>query len=274
MFVNISGTKYYLILLTYAIAFSTSCQTSKEKSKESEHAEALESVQTSVEIGVYELRTYYAAEGMLENLHSRFRDHTMELFQKHGMVNVGYWTPVNNESNVLIYLLGHRDRNSRDASFSAFRQDPDWIAAEEASEINGRLVDSIQNVFLKPTEFSPSLEIADESPRIFELRTYYTNEGKLDDLHTRFREHTMDIFENNGMKNVVYFDFDDDQQGVESTLLYFITHPSLQALEQNWEGFLDDPEWKSAYEASIQDGSLVESLTSVYLKPTDFSPLK
>jgi len=271
---NLSSIKYFLILLSYVVVFSTSCQSSKEKTSESEEIETSESTQDSAEIGVYELRTYYAAEGKLEDLHSRFRDHTMDLFEKHGMVNVGYWTPVDNEANILIYLLGHSDRSSRDISFNAFREDTDWIAAKEASEVNGGLVDSIQNVFLKPTQFSPPLKITNEAPRIFELRTYYTNEGKLDDLHTRFREHTMEIFKNNGMKNVVYFDFDDDQQGVNNTLLYFISHSSLQALEQNWENFLNDPKWKSAYETSIQDGNLVESLTSIYLKPTDFSPLK
>lgn len=231
-------------------------------------------VQDGSEIGVYELRTYYAAEGKLENLLLRFRDHTLGLFEKHGMVNIAYWTPVENESNILIYLLGHKDRESRDISFEAFRSDPEWITAKEASQVNGVLVDSLKNLFLKPTSFSSNPKIVDEGPRIFELRTYYTNEGKLDDLHTRFREHTMEIFENNGMKNIVYFDFDEDQQGKETTLLYFISHSSLQATEQNWEGFLNDPEWQSAYEASIQEGNLVDSLTSLYLKSTDFSPLK
>jgi hypothetical protein len=42
---------------------------------------------------VYELRVYYAAEGKLDALHARFRDHTMKIFENHGMKNVGYFVP-------------------------------------------------------------------------------------------------------------------------------------------------------------------------------------
>lgn len=225
-------------------------------------------------IGIYELRTYYAADGKLENLLSRFRDHTVQLFDKHGMTNVAYWTPVENNENLLVYLLGYRNRLNRDASWQAFRADPDWISAYEASRENGPLVDSAQNIFLEPTAFSPQLDMTDRSPRVFELRTYYTNLGKLDNLHARFRDHTMQLFENHGMTNIVYFNFDQDQQGAENILLYFISHTNLETTEQNWQEFMNDTEWQTAYASSIEDGRLVDSLTSVFLITTDFSPMK
>ena len=262
----------FIPLLT-VIWFAFSCQSEKNVESETDTISSNESI-TMVESSVYELRTYYASEGKLVDLLARFRNHTIALFENHGIENIGYWVPLENDENVLIYILGYQSRSNREDSWKSFREDPNWISAKEASEVNGTLVDSVKNIFLKTTTFSPTLEITDNGPRIFELRTYYTNEGKLDDLHTRFRDHTMKIFEDHGMTNIVYFDFDDDQQGFNNTLLYLITHSNREAAERNWQGFLEDPEWKLVYEASIENGNLVDSLTSVYLNAVDFSPLK
>src|SRR5205085_7110550 len=87
--------------------------------------------------GVYELRVYTAAKGKLDALHARFRDHTMKLFEKHGMTNVGYWVPVENPDDRLIYVLAHKDRAAADASWKAFGADPDWQKAAKESEKDG-----------------------------------------------------------------------------------------------------------------------------------------
>ncbi|MFO0917902.1 MAG: NIPSNAP family protein [Planctomycetaceae bacterium] len=102
----------------------------------------------------YELRTYTTLEGRLPALHKRFKDHTMKLFEKHGMKNVVYFTPAD-KPNTLVYLLAHKDKASRDASFEAFRNDPEWIAARDASEKDGKIVEKVESVFLEPTEYSP-----------------------------------------------------------------------------------------------------------------------
>src|SRR5579872_6489246 len=77
----------------------------------------------------FEMRTYHAAPGKLDELHDRFRDHTMELFKKHGMVNIGYWVPVNNTNNLLIYIMAYPSREAREKSWKEFMADPDWQAA-------------------------------------------------------------------------------------------------------------------------------------------------
>jgi hypothetical protein len=107
---------------------------------------------------VFEMRTYYAAPGKIEALHARFRDHTNKLFQKHGMTLVGYWVPIDKEQgseNKLVYILAFPSREARDKSFQAFGQDPAWKAAREASEVNGKLVDKVESVFLQATDYSP-----------------------------------------------------------------------------------------------------------------------
>lgn len=114
---------------------------------------------------------------------------------------------------------------------------------------------------------------AASSSRVFELRTYHTYEGKLDTLLARFRDHTMTIFERHGMKNVAYWTpTDEPLKG--KTLVYVISHESRQAATENWKAFREDPEWKKVSAASEANGKLVEKVDSMYLEPTDFSPLK
>jgi hypothetical protein len=105
---------------------------------------------------VFELRTYIAPEGKLDALKARFRDHTVALFKKHGMTNVGYWVPQDPpaSANTLIYLLAHESRDAAKRSWDGFRNDPEWTKARTASEVNGRLTTKVESVFLDPTDFS------------------------------------------------------------------------------------------------------------------------
>lgn len=103
---------------------------------------------------LYELRTYYTPEGKLEDLNARFRDHTMKLFEKHGMKNIIYWTPVD-KPNTLIYVIAHKDKAAADASWAAFREDPEWKKVAEETQRNGKLVDKVDSVYLTPTDYSP-----------------------------------------------------------------------------------------------------------------------
>jgi len=106
----------------------------------------------------YELRTYYAAPGKLEELHARFRDHTMKLFKKHGMEVVGFWGPTDKErgsENTLVYLMVFPSREARDKAWKDFGADPDWQAARKESEKNGKLTDKVDSVILNATDYSP-----------------------------------------------------------------------------------------------------------------------
>lgn len=105
---------------------------------------------------IYELRTYVAKEGKFENVLARFRNHTIKLFERHGMENVGYWTAADAPAsqNTLIYVLAHKDREAAKASWDAFRKDPDWVKAKNESEANGLIVDNVTSVFMNPADFS------------------------------------------------------------------------------------------------------------------------
>jgi hypothetical protein len=105
---------------------------------------------------VYELRTYTTPEGKLADLHARFRNHTVKLFEKHGMTNVGYFVPqdVPLAKNTLIYVLSHKDRETAKQSWDEFRKDPEWVKARTASEVNGALTTQVVSVFMDPLDFS------------------------------------------------------------------------------------------------------------------------
>ena len=109
--------------------------------------------------GVYELRTYTASEGKLEALEARFKNHTVKLFEKHGMKNIMYWKPTNAEAskNTLIYLLWHKSEEAAKQSWDAFRKDPDWVAARTESEKDGSLTakGGVVSVYMKATDWSP-----------------------------------------------------------------------------------------------------------------------
>jgi hypothetical protein len=106
---------------------------------------------------VFELRTYTAPEGRLDALKARFRDHTVVLFNKHGITSVGYFTPQDapNSQNTLVYVLAHPSREAAKTNWAAFQADPDWQKAYQASQVNGPLQTKVESVFLNPTEFSP-----------------------------------------------------------------------------------------------------------------------
>lgn len=106
----------------------------------------------------FELRTYYAAPGKLEALNKRFRDHTCALFKKHGMEIVGFWMPTDKDKgaeNTLVYLLAHKSREAAKKSWADFIKDPDWNKARAESEVNGKLTDKVESVFLAATDYSP-----------------------------------------------------------------------------------------------------------------------
>jgi hypothetical protein len=117
---------------------------------------ALENFMASNDATVYELRIYHVMPGKLDELAARFRDHTDQLFAKHGMKSVAYWTALDEpaKSSRFIYILRHPSRDAAAANWKAFQADPDWISVKQKSEANGKLVEQIDSTFLTLTDFS------------------------------------------------------------------------------------------------------------------------
>jgi hypothetical protein len=110
--------------------------------------------------------------------------------------------------------------------------------------------------------------------RVFELRTYTAAPGKLDALNARFRNHTNRLFEKHGM-TIIGFWMPTQQKEGQEKLIYILAYPSKAAAEKNWKAFREDPEWNKAKTESEKDGPLLaKPPESVYMRPTDYSPLK
>ena len=242
-------------------------------------ATSLTALAADADTRVFEMRTYHAAPGKLDDLNTRFRDHTVKLFEKHGITNIGYWTPIENTDNLLVYVLAYPSREARDTSWKEFMADEDWKKARAESEANGKLVTKVDQLFLSATDFSPEIKPSTgSSERVFELRTYTTTPNNLPLLHARFRDHTMALFTKHGMTNLFYWKLLPDQPNAENTLVYMLAHASVDAAKASFDAFRADPDWVAVKKASEEKGggslTVPDGVKSVFLKATDYSPTR
>ena len=227
---------------------------------------------------IYELRTYTTNDGKLDDLHARFRDHTVGLFKKHGMESVGYWVPTDEakSKNTLIYVLRHKSRDAAKASWSAFIADAEWKKVFAESRKDGPLLAKApESVYMDLTDYSPKFSGKEKSDdAVYELRIYRCNEGKLANLDARFRDHTIRIFDRFGIQSVAYW-HPADEPDSKDTLIYIIRHDSRDAAKASWKSFGSDQEWKKVAKESQKDGRFLrERPESIYMKATDYSALR
>lgn len=222
----------------------------------------------------YELRIYYCYSGRLDALINRFQNHTTRIFEKHGMENIGYWLPTNNDKNALYYILAYPSKEARDKSWSAFFADPEWKEVSGKSEESGKIVESVTSVFMNASDILPMINSRSaRKERVFELRTYTCFPDKLPNLNTRFKDHTVKLFEKHHMVNIAYFN-SIEMDGSQSKLIYLLAHKSQEEAAKSWEAFRTDPQWIAARDASEKEGKIVEKVESVFLKPLSFSKIK
>lgn len=103
---------------------------------------------------VFEVRTYIASAGKLDELHARFREHTIRIFARHGMKSIAYWIPTD-QRNTLVYIIQHESRAAADRNWKAFQSDPEWVKIAAASNANGNLVARVDSYFATAADYSP-----------------------------------------------------------------------------------------------------------------------
>jgi hypothetical protein len=244
---------------------------------------------------LYELRIYTTNPGKLPDLHARFRDHTMRLFEKHGMENIIYWTVVEGargedeiQDNLLVYIIAHKDDQARDASWEAFMNDPEWKAVAAKSEENGKiLAEPPRAILMRETDFSaqdaaPNKD-SDEPARLFELRQYNDGPERLPATVDRFASGEKDLFTKHGMETVKFWTATDD-----SAFIYLLAHKDREAARASWEGFFTDfREFMQQYNAKNPGQNAARggrrgqgrgpgnrAFEVRFLAPTDYSPRK
>jgi len=225
----------------------------------------------------FEMRIYYAAPKKLDDLLARFRNHTTALFEKHGIENIGYWLPLTNTENKLVYLLAYPSREAREKSWKEFAADPTWQQVAREAEKNGKLVAKVDSIYLQATDFSPMVKPEGSDPaRVYELRLYQAAPGKLEALLARFRDHTTALFKRHGMGQFGYFVPTEKKDGAGEKLIYILSHKDKEACEASFKAFRADPEWVKVKAESELNGSLTvkDGVQSTLMSPTDFSPAK
>lgn len=246
----------------------------------------------------YQLRSYTTAPEKLDVLVERFQRVNLPLFQKHDITLIGAWMPHESDEgdDRLVYLVGFPSMQAAELCWKNFATDPEWVNAfEREKRIHGTVVSDVETVYLSSTDYSPPLPTieglpepsntpdaqanpataSDEDQRLFELRRYVASPGKLDALNKRFREHTLELFAKHGMTNILYTMPIEVEKGSETTLIYFLAHPSYPLALNAWESFRGDPVWNQVRDESQPDGvPLAASVESWLLVPTEFSPLK
>lgn len=234
----------------------------------------------------FEMRVYTANPDKMEALHARFRDHTLKMFEKHGIESIGYWVPVDNKENKLYFMIAYPSREARDTMWQKFQDDPAWKKAKADSEKDGALVSKAESTFLQATDYSPLVRASKTgggkegkvADRIFELRTYTATTNNLGNLNARFRDHTVKLFAKYGMTNIGYWTPMADQPGAQDTLIYFLAHKSQDAAKESFTAFGKDPEWTAARKASEEKGggplTIKGGVKSIFMKPTDYSPMR
>jgi hypothetical protein len=195
------------------------------------------------------------------------------------MVNIGYFIPQENPDNKLVYLLAYPSKEAREKAWKAFGNDPEWKAAAKASEVNGKLVNKAEVLYLKATDFSPAVKpVKAADARTFELRTYKCTPGNLPNLLARFRDHTCALFEKHGMTNVGYWTPAEKKDGSEDTLVYLLAHKSKEAAAESFTNFRADPAWlKARADSEAKAGgslTITNGVKSVLMSPTDYSQMK
>ncbi|CCG99919.1 NIPSNAP family containing protein [Fibrella aestuarina BUZ 2] len=222
----------------------------------------------------YEMRIYYPMPGKYDAIVDRFRQYTTKIFEKHGMQNIGYWVPTDPAKQELIYVLAYPSRAARDSSWKAFGSDPEWRAVVAKTEANGKLVERVESIFMMESDLSPKIEPHQaKTPRTFELRTYTASPDKLPNLLTRFRDHTRKLFRKHDMENVAYW-LTETKNGEQPKLMYILAHPSEAEGKQHFDEFRKDKRWVKVKADSEVNGSLTTKVESLYLKPTDYSPIQ
>ena len=219
------------------------------------------------------MRIYYTEPGRLDALIERFQKHTTKIFKKHGMENIGYWVPISNEKNQLIYVLAYPNMEAREASWKAFGADPKWKKVQTKSELSGKIVNKVESVFMKATDFSAAIGASKKGDRVFELRTYTAAPDKLSNILARFRDHTTKLFEKHGMTNIVYWTTI-EKEAVQPKLVYILAHKSEEAGKKSFDEFRKDPEWIKVKTESESKGIIVDKIESVYMKALPFSKIR
>jgi len=209
-----------LVALTAGVASAQNIRASKPVADFARSS----SVKESSDGRVYELRTYFASPGKLDDLHNRFKNHLLGFHEKHGITNIGYWVPTDNPKRMIVALVSYPSMEARDRSWSRLSADREWIQARRESEENGRILDAIREEVLSADEATDVMTLAMNEGRGFEIHRFTAESGQGETVKARVREELNDEF-GKSQVTVRFFTPTGEGNRTATTLLAFIVRP-------------------------------------------------
>ena len=224
---------------------------------------------------LYELRIYHVAPGKMDALHARFRDHTRALFEKHGIVNVGYWTPMDNEDKRLIYIVSFPDRAAHDASWKAFGADPEWQKVYKASEADGTLVTKVESTLMTATDFSPHrARRRRRAPGVRTPNLHHPSRQARRSPSPLPRLHRRPVQKTWHDQLRILDSVEGARRELGHTLIYILAHKSHEAGLDAFKSFRADPDGSrpKPLPRPMATLTVTDGVKSTYMNPTDYSP--
>ncbi len=105
---------------------------------------------------------------------------------------------------------------------------------------------------------------------IYELRIYYIHPGRMENIHKRFSEVTLELFKKHNIRTV---DFWEDAEA-KNIIYYLLEHDDMDARNKNFKSFGSDPDWIKAKELSQRDGPIVERTENFFMKRVPYAPAR
>ena len=163
----------------------------------------------------------------------------------------------------------------RQAEWKELENDKEWKKVQAVSDANGKIIKSMESIYLDPEDFTPEIKESIKNPeRLFELRIYTPLPNKLRDLERRMGDHTIELFGSHGMTNIAYWKTREKDSTAMSKFIYILAHASEAAAEKSWAEFRQDPKWIALRDSSEKNGKIVDNIKSIFLKPLEFSKYK
>jgi len=226
----------------------------------------------------YELRTYYAHQGSLEELNARFRDSACGLFEKHGMRSHGFWVPRQNPENQLVYLLSYPNRKARDQAWRSLIADPEWKKVCRSAVGKGGLLRKVENLFLRTAVFSPVVPETLPTTKggaLQELRIRTITSEMMNDLAGTYPEQLARLFKKHGVQHWCCWTPVSGQEGSGMTLIYLLSSEDPQTARNSMDAVFQDPEWLAVKrETEKRVGGAItppNGIVATLMVPTDYS---
>jgi hypothetical protein len=232
---------------------------------------------------IFELRYYRMRNGnQIARTNTFLEKHYLPASKKAGAGTMGFFSAlIAEQSPFVLALTSYPSLAAMETSLEKMMSDKSFGAGfDEYNSMSELSYVRMENSLLRAFETIPDIVVpprtpAGRAPRIFELRTYESNNQKAAARKVKMFDHDgeMAIFKRLGMNPVF---FGETIVGDKlPNLTYMLAYDDLAARESVWKAFAADPEWlKLRAMPGLSDPEIVSNISNAILRPLPYSPIK